>query len=365
MSAMVRQSTNREGIEHCAIGSANEATQVFAYDVRRLRRELALATAATIVSGGLCLAVMVVWALLGSRWREHPPLIPMPIGAEILILMMLVFNTASAMIRPRKLALRLGDESFIARPSGFVYQAGGEARFIAWQSVIGYDFAAARPQYGAFRSPGQLRIRTVGGVEMAFSPLLNNCDAWLAIVRSHAADAVELVVDTESAEALGGVELCWSGGAEGKGDRIFHRRTQANRFWLLVLPLIGIAPAILLLVLSLLGLFFIPWPEPAAAAIVLVTAYLVILRSYLVRRIRIGQDGVTLHTATKPIFVPYAGMRVDRIDGGRRIRLDGDGVRIDFDPRGYGYGSRILAAINDRRRAATSFVGVSGTADED
>lgn len=137
-------------------------------------------------------------------------------------------------------------ERFDVTNETLTFWQNGEPYSMLWSDIVGYD----EPVFSVRPQEDTIRIRTITGKEFSFTSRMQGAATFAKIIALHAREAVAYRRGKNDQEALGGVDIRWTGGDEGKGDRIFHQRTRSNRKQLLLLwsiPLIQLIPFFLLL----------------------------------------------------------------------------------------------------------------------
>ncbi len=302
-------------------------------------------TAPILLCGGT-IAALLFESTLGGR---------IAIGIALLSLFAALELSGLSLARTVAAARKRAGQKFTTQADGFTYDTGREAVTVAWGDVIGYDFnpQATRRRARLFPPLDVLRLRTEQGQEFHFLAAIDRVELWKETVRRLATNGIETKIDAERAQALGGVGLCWSGGVEGVGDRVFHARTRANLFPLIVAGTVSLFP-LAFAIADLRG--WIDAPLVSVALPLLIAAGLDIALAVLfyTRRVAIGADGISHRVAWRRTHIPWREVAVWKSDLGG-IRIDAtDGTRLRFKPTQLAFGSRIAPLIEEHLRDTQS-----------
>lgn len=266
-----------------------------------------------------------------------------------------------------------GERFDVTRETLTVWQEG-EKRVIPWADVIGYD----DPTFAEMMGKDTVRIRTVTGKEFTFTSLMEGAENFARMLSRFAPNAVVYRRGHNEYAALGGIRLRWTGGEEGKGDQVFHRRTRKNLYalaqhWVGPLAFLGIVgPGIAKSILLLFGYWSV---DPAIllsfGVIFLIIVQLALLggiavgltntvrqtRSYLRDRVIIGKEGIRVIKAGKEKVVRWDAVAHAHI-GAERVSLQGvtlplvtlpgtGGDSVEFIPLEYAYGNELPDLIRE------------------
>lgn len=253
---------------------------------------------------------------------------------------------------------RLRGERIIAEADGLTIWREDDARHIPWETIIGYEFPLN--YWNSTRGKNRVtpRIRTDNNAEYTYSTLIEDFPLLTMILRNFAKEAVEYKRDQNEKEALGGIAARWSGGEEGKGERVFHRRTRTLQIsiWMIGFFFVTtILCAIQLPQSSENGVYGLFLAVPAALALGLFLYSMII--QYQRERFQVGAEGVTyINKNGKASQIRWDDITQEQI-GHYAISLgDANNNRIQLDPTRYAYGNELPALLTerlaDRRRAA-------------
>lgn len=335
----------------------------FTYDLQALRKEGRYAIGLTLFLTLLCsIPVGLVLTILAFLNFRNPAIILIfllifTIPALILggITLLRAIRSAQAR-RDARTRASLG-ERFEANQEGLTFYTEGEGRTIPWNLIVGYDFVLPLPSSPVLAKAPVCRIRSADSREFQVTNRISNFPLLQYLLRSWSPDAVEARKESEQKEDLGGIAARWTGGEEGKGDRIYHCRTRATRTQLLfcgLMCLTLVAQLIFVMMDWLRGRNPGSHDSPKWFQSLLFVAYLPICAYTALRfwteRIILRKDGIVRHFARRETFLPWAEV-ADIRDEGANLIIEGiDGKKISFTPSQYAYGSEIKERIAEYRR---------------
>ncbi len=256
----------------------------------------------------------------------------------------------SKRIRETREHIRRGERFEVTRDTLTVWQEG-EKQVIPWSDIIGYD----EPVFTeTFNLKDTVRIRTIGGKEFSFTPLMDGAERFAEMLPLLARNAVAYRRGKNEQAALGGMELRWTGGEEGKGDRIFHRRTRTNLYDLLLTwgsPTFMVAWFLLFGISIPIRLQFFP-------GIIILVACLAVFfnssrvaikrtRSYLYDRVILGKEAIQVIQFGKEKVFRWDAVSYWSSDTNRVTLYDKDGTLLEFNPSEYAYGNELPDLIRE------------------
>jgi hypothetical protein len=249
-------------------------------------------------------------------------------------------------------------ERIVAAQEGLTIWQGDDARFVPWSAIIGYEFPLNFWRSGNGKYAIRPRIRTASNAEYSFSTQIEDYPLLIMILRTFATDAVEYKRSQNEKEALGGVAALWSGGEEGKGDRVFHRRTrtvQLSSIFIGFLFAVAVLASIQLPRLSDVGIYGLFLSVPVA--LFLGFSFYLSIAEYLRERFQVGTTGITyINKHGKARQLGWDEIAQERIEG-NAISLEGkNGEKIQLDTSRYAYGNELptllVERIGEHRRAS-------------
>lgn len=239
-------------------------------------------------------------------------------------------------------------EEFVAERDGLTVWREGEARKIPWEEIVGYEFPLFRSRKNRSQYGGVVRFRTRIGEEYSFTLLIDNAPLLATILRQFATEAVEFRRDQNEKEALGGVAARWGGGEEGKGARVFHRRTRTIRAS--VLSAYAVFAGALWAVVRL---FLMPFSTAALfffGPLALLFGFLAwdTTMEYLQDRVLVDKEGVT-HINKRRRKQHKRWEDIERIwTEGNAISITGkDGSNMNLITSGYAYGNELSTLLTE------------------
>ncbi len=227
--------------------------------------------------------------------------------------------------------LQAGEEIKADR-DGLYITRNGDTQFVGWHSIIGYEVQTHFKNWGAAWQ--SVRVRTADGLEFTFTDRIKDYTVLLALLRHYAPDAVEYKQDESRKQAIGGVALCWTGGEEGKGDRVFHARTRKHR-----------ATLFSLWSLTLLQLFFVSFTFVPALLFIAVTVAVTLW--YYRYRILVGAKGITRITPVSRQFVAWNEVVRWSAEGDDGIVEGPNGTLLRWNATQLAYGGDIAELVRE------------------
>jgi hypothetical protein len=255
-------------------------------------------------------------------------------------------------------------ESLVATADGLTFYEDGEGRFAPWESVVGYHFGSALQSkdplamLAFYVRARPCHVRTTDGKRFVVTNRISGFPLLQYLLRRYATEAVEEQWEENNREALGGVAARWTGGEEGKGDRVFSMRTRNLRN-ALVATIVGslfllIAAADVVVVsddmrrkgvgadeIAFLVLAMVPLAILCTVGLALI---------YWKNRVTLGAAGLTDYGLGGSRFVPWAAVRkVESVSGTLWLEVEGE-KPLAIRPAAYAYGSEIARHIEEYRR---------------
>lgn len=275
----------------------------------------------------------------------------------ILIYLGLKFRR-SQQARRDALARAERDERFVANAQGLTFFMEGEGRTLPWDSIVGYDFALPTPTAPTLEPAPLCRIRSADGREFQFTNRISQFPLLQYLLRNLAPEAVEARKDNEQKEALGGIAARWTGGEEGKGDRVYHCRTRTLRNSMAIHGFMGGLGLVMTIVRIIEWLTSAPRPVPQPGLHwIQFTVYLFFLPvfvfsalRYMTEKIIFRKEGIARRFARTEEFILWEEIKEVREEGGFLHVQGKNGQKISFIPSAYAYGSEIKERIAEYRR---------------
>lgn len=252
-------------------------------------------------------------------------------------------------------------ERFEATQDALNIWQDGEKQVVHWSDIIGYDL----PRFINYPDDDTVRIRTVSGKEFSFTSLMTGAVLFVETLPRYAHDAVLYRRGRNEKEAIGGITLRWTGGEEGKGNRIFHQRTRyarRNLFrnWVVCLSLVLYCGAAFLsfmlyalsrsdishILLWFLGLFVVGGATGAVVTLVRAT------RRYYCDRVIVCKQGLQVIIGGKETDLSWQDIVHHQSDRWKIYLTHKDGAILTLDIFRYAYGNELPDLIRENMERA-------------